>query len=185
MAFISRQMTDMKQMMTYMMQKLCEISGTGNTTNNTEQAPSHSTNNTLSEETSLMSGSVTATYVDTALSSSSTAAIDEQFSDIPSHCRIAAEDLIKIKRQSKSIGNFAALLTMRLFPELFTTDNLRFRFNYNGNGHQKEALETQRRSYLQRYMLYFYPHLTDSKAYHSSVIDHVNEILRRKKLKTC
>ena len=91
-------------MMTFMMQKLSDISGTGNTTNNTEQAPSHSTNNTLSEEISLMSGSVTATYVDTALSSSSTAAMDEQFSDIPSHCRIAPLDLIKKKkRQSKSI----------------------------------------------------------------------------------
>ena len=56
----------------------------GSDLNNTEQAPSHSTNYTLSEETSLMSGSVTATYGDTALSSSSTAAIDEQFTDIPS-----------------------------------------------------------------------------------------------------
>ena len=62
-------MTDMKQMMTLMMQNLCDISGTGNTTNNTGQATSHSTNNTLSEEISHMSGSVTATYVDTVLSS--------------------------------------------------------------------------------------------------------------------
>ena len=50
MAYISRQMKDMKQMMTFMMQKLSDISGTGNTTNNTEQAPSHSTNITLSEK---------------------------------------------------------------------------------------------------------------------------------------
>ena len=82
-AYISRQMTNMKQMMTLMMQNLCDISGTGNTTNNTEQAPSHSTNNTLSEEISLMSGSVTATYVDTALSLSSTAAINDNLVTFP------------------------------------------------------------------------------------------------------
>ena len=116
-------------------------------------------------------------------SSSALSAIDEQFSDLPSHCKIPADDLMKMKRHSKSIRNFAAYLTIRLFRELFTSDNLRFGYNYNGVGHQKEALESQRRSYLQRYMLYFYPHLNDPKAYHDSVIDYVNEILRRKKLK--
>ena len=45
--YISRQMTDMKQMMTFMMQKLSDISGTGNTYNTMEQVPSHSTRNTL------------------------------------------------------------------------------------------------------------------------------------------
>ena len=129
-----------------------------------------------------MSGSVSVTYVDTALSSSYTAAIDEQFSDIPSHCRIAAEDLIKTKRQSKSIRNFTALLTMRLFPELFTTDNFRFRFNYNGNTHKKRTFritETILSSAVHTLLL---PSFSRIEGLQSSVIDHVNEILRRKKI---
>ena len=59
-------------------------------------------------------------------SSSALSAIDEQFSDLPSHCKIPADDLMKMKRHSRSIGNFAAYLTIRLFFELFTSDKLRF-----------------------------------------------------------
>ena len=69
------------------------------------------------------------------VSSPATSEINELFSNLPTHCRIPAEDIIKMRRHSKSIGNFAGLLTMWLFQELFTQDNLRFRFHYNENGH--------------------------------------------------
>ena len=45
-----------EQMITFMMQTLSGISGTGNTYNDMEQAPSHSTHNTLKKQTSLMGG---------------------------------------------------------------------------------------------------------------------------------
>ena len=120
----------------------------------------------------------------TELSSTTLSAFNEQFSDLPTHCKFAAEELMTMKKSSKSIGNFATFLTKRLFPELFTADNLRFGYNYNGFRHQKKPLENLRRSYLQRYLLFFYPHLKDPKVYHSSVVDFVNEVLRRKKMKT-
>ena len=39
-----------EQMIIFMMQKLSDISGTGNTYNNMEQSPSHSTHNTLKKQ---------------------------------------------------------------------------------------------------------------------------------------
>ena len=117
------------------------------------------------------------------LPSMSVSEIDEQFSDIPLPYRIPADVLLRKKCEAQSIGNFASALTVLLFPELFTEENLRFKYNYNGVRHGKETLDLHRKSYLKRYMLYFYPHLSDMKAYHCSVIDSVNEILRRKKLK--
>ena len=108
---------------------------------------------------------------------------EDVFNDIPHPSRMSIEQLQKIKRESNSIGNLAALLTVRLFPELFTSENLRFRYNYNGVRYQKEPLDAQRKRYLQRYMLYFFPQLSDPKSYHSNVVDPVNEILRRKNLK--
>ena len=123
-----------------------------------------------------------AASLEVPVTSVSTSLIDENFADLPRHCQIPAEDLLKLQRESKSIGNFAAYLTIKLFPELFTAENQWYQYNYNGMG--KKPLEIEHRDYLKRYLLYFYPHLSDSKTYHNSVVDHVNEILRRKKLKT-
>ena len=184
---LSRQMTDMQNMMSYIVQKLNDITTVSGTSSGYMQGPSSSVSGTVSYVPISVNrptcDSISATTIENMTSSPAASAMDEQFNDLPTHCRIPAEDIIKMRRHSKSVGNFAALLTMRLFPELFTQDNLRFKFNYNGNGHSKEPLESQRRSYLQRYMLYFFPHLSNPKAYHDSVIDYVNEILRRKKLK--
>ena len=111
----------------------------------------------------------------------------DEFSDIPVHCRIPTEKLLQMKTAATSIGNFACFLTVRLFPELFTAENARFRYNFNGHRANKEPLDHVRKQYLQRYLLFFYPHLSDPKIYHENVVDPVNEYLRRKnlKVKTC
>ena len=177
---LSRQVNEVKTMMTYIVQKLDSItSGTVNVSSDIAQCTSASSNGPVFDAPS---ASTTVSHSD-GISTATTTAIDEQFSDVPLHCRIPADEVLKMKKHSKSIGNFAALMTMRLFPELFTPEHQRFRFNYYCNGNQKEALQSQRRSYLQRYMLYFFPQLSDPKAFHEKVVDPVNEILRRKKLK--
>ena len=93
------------------------------------------------------------------ISTATTTAIYEQFSDVSLHSPIPADEVLKMKRHLKSIGNFAALMTMGLFPELFTPEHQQLKLNYYGNRNQKEPLESQRRPYLQRYMLYFFPQL--------------------------
>ena len=145
-------MTDVKNMMSYVIQKLNANESTSvNVTVPQNEVLSQSDPTSSMGTTAMFTSSSAVDNSQIAVSSSSAlSATDEQFSDLPSHCKIPADDLMKMKRHSKSIGNFTAYLTIRLFPELFTSDNLWFRYNYNGVGHQKEALESQRRSYLQQ-----------------------------------
>lgn len=46
-----------------------------------------------------------------------------------------------------------------------------------------QGLDHQRKTYLKRYVLFFYPHVSEAKNYHENVINPVNEILRRKTFK--
>lgn len=190
-AMVSRQMSEMKTTLSYIIQKLnANESAQKNSNPPVPEPKSQSIAQTIPTLATIqVPGTVSvptsaAASLEQPVTSVSTSQIDKNFADLPTHCRIPAEDLLRLQRDSKSIGNFAAYLTIKLFPELFTAENQRYQYNYNGVG--KEPLESKRRGYiyLQRYLLYFYPHLSDPKAYHNSVVDNVNEILRRKKLKT-
>ena len=99
------------------------------------------------------------------------------FSDIPVPHRLSVDELTKLKENSQSVGNFACNLTRRLYPELFGPDNLRKKFNYRGE--KKTELDPQRKTYLQRYILYFFPEVRDNKAWQRKVINPINEVLRR------
>ena len=136
MSTLSRQVNEVKTMMTYIVQKLDSItSGTVNVSSDIAQCTSASSKGPGFHAPS---ASTTISQSD-GISTATTTAIDEQFSDVPLHCLVPADEVLKMKRHSKSIGNFASLMTMRLFPELFTPEHQRFRFNYYGNGNQKEA----------------------------------------------
>ena len=81
---------------------------------------------------------------------------------------------------ASSRGNFACRIVENLFPELFGPDNLRYSYSYNDSYfYRKKALDPSRLRILKRYLLYFYPELKDSAVYQRTVIDSVNERLRR------
>ena len=182
-ATLMRQQAEMTRMLSYIIQKLNNENSSPPPTINQE---SQSDTTDLFQSTSSMpvvpTVAATAAPAAAVLSSSVVSQIDEQFSDIPLPYRVPADVLLKKKCEAQSVGNFASALTVLLFPELFTEENLHFKYNYNGVRNGKESLDIHRKNYVQRYM-YFYPHLSDVKAYHSSVIDPVNEILRRKNMK--
>ena len=103
----------------------------------------------------------------------------DNFSDIPLPYRLTVDELTKIKANSQQrISNFAQNLTRRLFPELFGPDCLRRKFNYRGDAGKSE-LDQQRKTYMQRYILYFHPEINDVKSWQKRVITPVNELLRR------
>ncbi|KAH3733912.1 hypothetical protein DPMN_040351 [Dreissena polymorpha] len=53
---------------------------------------------------------------------------------IASNAYLSNEEARLIRQSSNGAGNFAAHLTQRLYPELFTAANVRLHFNYHGGG---------------------------------------------------
>ena len=110
-----------------------------------------------------------------------TAMTDEMFSDVPSHYRLTIEELEDIRNQSSGIGNFALLLTRKLFPELWRQGNLRWNYSYYGGGVLgKQELDPERKSAIVRYVNAYYPATKKSSVWKDSVVPRVNEGLRRK-----
>ena len=106
---------------------------------------------------------------------------DEMFSDVPSHCRLAIEELEDIRNQSSGIGNFALLLTRKLFPELWGLGNLRWNYSYYGGGVLgKQELDHERKSAIVRYVNAYYPATKKSSVWKDSVVPRVNEGFGRK-----
>ena len=179
MAVVSTQLADLTRMMTFVMQRL-----NGDYVRNNDYArnnvniqpyPTYAQEDVLPEPNQQhQQQEVPAFDIVPATSA------DETFHDIPAHCRISSEKLLQMKTSANSIGNFATFLCARLYPELFTADNLRLKYNYYGQRAQKEPLEQQRRTILERYLLYFYPQLNDPRVFHLNVVNPINEFLRRK-----
>ena len=106
---------------------------------------------------------------------------EEIFADIPECYRIDLEELRESQISSSCAGNFALGLTRKLFPELFGTGNLRFKFSYNGGGVLgKEELDVDRKAVIVKYVHAFYPSTKKTSVWKDSVIPKVNEGLRRK-----
>ena len=104
---------------------------------------------------------------------------DDDFQDIPVPHRLSVEELYKIKSHANSFKIFASQLTRRLLPEPFGPDNLRFKYSYNGFRNEKAELDRERKCYLQRYIIYFHPEMRNTNVYQKTVINAVNECLRR------
>ena len=93
---------------------------------------------------------------------------------------IPMETLRQLVTSTSSRGNFACRVVERLFPELFGPDNLRYGYSYNGSySYRKKALDPTRLKTVKKYLLYFYPELKDAMLYQKTVIDSINERLRR------
>ncbi|XP_052088317.1 uncharacterized protein LOC127725423 [Mytilus californianus] len=102
------------------------------------------------------------------------------FYDVPEVHRINMNDLNYISKHSNCPGHFATKLVDRLFPELFTTEQLRLQYSYHGGGKcNKSELPHDRKTIMQRYILHFYPSLSDPRVWKDAIVPRVNEYLRR------
>ncbi|VDI45351.1 Hypothetical predicted protein [Mytilus galloprovincialis] len=102
------------------------------------------------------------------------------FLDVPEIYRITMADLNSMNTHSNCPGHLATKLLERLFPELFTTQNYRLQHSYHGGGKcNKTELPYERKTVFQRYVLYFYPGLSEPRAWKDAIIPRVNEYLRR------
>ncbi|CAC5421217.1 unnamed protein product [Mytilus coruscus] len=102
------------------------------------------------------------------------------FSDIPEQFLISENDLSRAIHSSKGPGNFACHIMPILFPELFTSDNLRTMYTFYGGGKlNKNPLNRQKREFLRRYVVTVFPEVMCDKAFNERVLSKVNQLLRR------
>lgn len=100
--------------------------------------------------------------------------------DIPPQFAIGDDDLNVIKRESKNVGHFACNVTARVFPELFGSENLRFNYNWHGNGQlMKLELNPSKKNVVRKYVNYCYPETKSQESWNGIVL-RINERLRRK-----
>lgn len=93
---------------------------------------------------------------------------------------ISEEEVRQIFRRSNNPGLFAAHLTQRLFPELFTDANLRHHYNFYGGGTlNKQQLSPTRRDVVRRQTVRHYPEVVSEGAFKAQCVSKVNELLRR------
>ncbi|KAK3100225.1 hypothetical protein FSP39_016541, partial [Pinctada imbricata] len=64
---------------------------------------------------------------------------DGDLDSVPSEFRISIEELCDIYKCTNRAGNMASHLVKRLFPELFGPAQLRFQYNWYGNGETQEG----------------------------------------------
>ncbi|OWF52973.1 BEN domain-containing protein 3 [Mizuhopecten yessoensis] len=102
------------------------------------------------------------------------------FLDIPAQYRFPVSEIRKIHAHSTGSGNFAKNIVVKIFPELFTSCNVRLGYSYFGGGVlAKKELDPVRKTYLERYVLFFHPELRDQNIWKYSIVPKVNEFLRR------
>ncbi|KAK1791285.1 hypothetical protein P4O66_013295, partial [Electrophorus voltai] len=75
---------------------------------------------------------------------------------VPSAYLLSDAEVKEIVQQSLSVGNFAARLLVRLFPELFTQENLRLQYNHSGACNKKQ-LDPLRLRLIRHYVEAVYP----------------------------
>ena len=111
---------------------------------------------------------------------SSSANSTETFFDIPEAHRLSLCELQRLKHHSHNPGHLGILLTQRLFPELFRLDYLRREYSYFGAGKlNKTPRNAEKKTYLQRYIIFLYPELQEDRKWKDTVVCRVNEVLRR------
>ncbi|VDI71602.1 Hypothetical predicted protein [Mytilus galloprovincialis] len=106
--------------------------------------------------------------------------LDMKFSDIEPPYRISNAELLAEFNKSNSPGNFAKHLLEKLFPELFTDEYLCRFYSYYGGGRQlKFALNSYGLGCLYRYVIHFYPEVSNPIAWKKFVVKNINSALRR------
>ncbi|XP_021368308.1 flocculation protein FLO11-like isoform X37 [Mizuhopecten yessoensis] len=104
----------------------------------------------------------------------------EFYDDIPEEYRYDKLSLLDMEMNSVSPGNFAKRIGVRLWPELYGPDNERLKYSYFGGGVKgKFALDDKRKSFLRKYVLFFYPDCANDMIWRSTIVTKINESLRR------
>ncbi|KAK6488615.1 BEN domain-containing protein 3-like isoform X1 [Huso huso] len=93
-------------------------------------------------------------------------------------------EIREIVQQSLSVGNFAARLLVRLFPELFTAENLRLQYNHSGACNKKQ-LDPVRLRLIRHYVEAVYPVDKMEEVWHYECIPSIDERCRRPNRKKC
>lgn len=103
---------------------------------------------------------------------------------VPSLYILSDKEVREIVQQSLSVGNFAARLLVRLFPELFTTENLRLQYNHSGACNKKQ-LDPVRLRMIRHYVEAVYPVEKMDEVWHYECIPSIDERCRRPNRKKC
>uniref|UniRef100_A0AAV2JBG6 BEN domain-containing protein n=1 Tax=Knipowitschia caucasica TaxID=637954 RepID=A0AAV2JBG6_KNICA len=112
---------------------------------------------------------------------------DESFGHefpVPSLYLLSDSEVREIVQQSLSVGNFAARLLVRLFPELFTQENLRLQYNHSGACNKKQ-LDPVRLRLIRHYVEAVYPVEKVEEVWHYECVPSIDERCRRPNRKKC
>ncbi|XP_072356034.1 BEN domain-containing protein 3 isoform X1 [Scyliorhinus torazame] len=97
---------------------------------------------------------------------------------VPNKHLLSTKELKEIVQDSLSIGNFAARLLVRMFPELFTSENLRLQYNHSGACNKKQ-LDPVRLRLIRHYIEAVYPRASNDQVWHLECIPSIDERCRR------
>ncbi|XP_053358990.1 BEN domain-containing protein 3 [Clarias gariepinus] len=103
---------------------------------------------------------------------------------VPSSYLLSDSEVREIVQQSLSVGNFAARLLVRLFPELFTHENLRLQYNHSGACNKKQ-LDPVRLRLIRHYVEAVYPAEKMEEVWHYECVPSIDERCRRPNRKKC
>lgn len=103
---------------------------------------------------------------------------------VPSDYLLTDAEVREIVQQSLSVGNFAARLLVRLFPELFTQENLRLQYNHSGACNKKQ-LDPVRLRLIRHYVEAVYPVDKMDEVWHYECVPSIDERCRRPNRKKC
>ncbi|KAJ3612726.1 hypothetical protein NHX12_018984 [Muraenolepis orangiensis] len=103
---------------------------------------------------------------------------------VPSVYLLSDMEVREIVQQSLSVGNFAARLLVRLFPELFTLENLRLQYNHSGACNKKQ-LDPVRLRLIRHYVEAVYPVDKMEEVWHYECVPSIDERCRRPNRKKC
>ncbi|CAL9686213.1 unnamed protein product [Knipowitschia caucasica] len=103
---------------------------------------------------------------------------------VPSLYLLSDSEVREIVQQSLSVGNFAARLLVRLFPELFTQENLRLQYNHSGACNKKQ-LDPVRLRLIRHYVEAVYPVEKVEEVWHYECVPSIDERCRRPNRKKC
>ncbi|KAM4542360.1 BEN domain-containing protein 3 [Odontesthes bonariensis] len=103
---------------------------------------------------------------------------------VPSVHLLSDGEVREIVQQSLSVGNFAARLLVRLFPELFTQENLRLQYNHSGACNKKQ-LDPVRLRLIRHYVEAVYPVDKMEEVWHYECVPSIDERCRRPNRKKC
>ncbi|XP_072911956.1 BEN domain-containing protein 3 isoform X1 [Hemitrygon akajei] len=97
---------------------------------------------------------------------------------------LPTKDLKEIVQDSLSVGNFASRLLVRIFPELFTPENLRLQYNHSG-ACNKRQLDPVRLRLIRHYVEAVYPRAKSDQVWQLECIPSIDERCRRPDRSKC